>query len=126
MTLAFIASDLLLDFYTRPRTLPEPARGSPFTQGFVTNVLNPKVAMFMLAFLPQFVVPSRGNAGIQIVLLGLIWAAFGLVVLTVVAFAGASVAAVRRRSRVVRIGERYVTGGIFIGLGLRIIVPGRG
>jgi threonine/homoserine/homoserine lactone efflux protein len=44
-----------------------------FRRGFVMNVLNPKVAMFFLAFLPQFVTPSAGRIPLQMLLLGIIF-----------------------------------------------------
>ncbi|GAC1549958.1 MAG: LysE family translocator [Candidatus Velthaea sp.] len=104
-----------------------PQRGrvhdSPFIQGFITNVLNPKVAIFMLAFLPQFIVPSHGNVALQIVVLGAIWGVAGVIILGAVAFAGASIGAVRKRSPLVRNIEKYVTGSIFVGLGLRVALP---
>ena len=56
-----------------------------FWQGVVTNVLNPKVALFFLAFLPQFIHPERGNASMQILLLGLWFNFSGTVVNSVVA-----------------------------------------
>lgn len=91
-----------------------------FRQGVITNVLNPKVALFFLAFLPQFVDPVRGSAAAQIVVLGLIFDTSGTIVNTVVAL-GASRAAERVRGDS-RVGEilRKFTGVIFIGLGLRI------
>lgn len=91
-----------------------------FRQGVITNVLNPKVALFFLAFLPQFVDPARGSAAAQIVVLGLIFDTSGTIVNTVVAL-GASRAAERVRGDS-RVGEilRKFTGVIFIGLGLRI------
>jgi threonine/homoserine/homoserine lactone efflux protein len=51
-----------------------------FRQGFVTNVLNLKVCLFFIAFLPQFADPSRGLVGAQIVLLGIIFNTSGTVV----------------------------------------------
>jgi threonine/homoserine/homoserine lactone efflux protein len=49
-----------------------------FGEGFVVNVLNPKTAIFFLAFLPQFVDPSRGPVAPQIVLLGIVWVLLGM------------------------------------------------
>lgn len=51
--------------------------GAVFRQGVFTNVLNPKVALFFLAFLPQFVDPSKGTVALQIILLGLVFDASG-------------------------------------------------
>jgi threonine/homoserine/homoserine lactone efflux protein len=49
-----------------------------FWEGFVVNVLNPKTAIFFLAFLPQFTVPEAGPLAPQILLLGLIWLVLGM------------------------------------------------
>ncbi|MCK2221027.1 LysE family translocator [Actinomadura sp. ATCC 31491] len=49
-----------------------------FWQGFVVNVLNPKTAIFFLAFLPQFTDPAAGPVGPQILLLGLLWMVLGM------------------------------------------------
>ncbi|MEW9547245.1 LysE family translocator [Nonomuraea sp. NPDC050783] len=49
-----------------------------FWEGFVVNVLNPKTAIFFLAFLPQFVSPAAGPVGPQILLLGLLWIVLGM------------------------------------------------
>ena len=96
---------------------------SPFLQGFITNVLNPKVAIFMLAFLPQFVVVSHGHVAAQIFVLGAVWGVAGVTVLTCAASVGGSLAALRTRSARVRALERYITGTIFMGLGLRVAIP---
>src|SRR5512138_1103873 len=56
-----------------------------FWQGVLTNVLNPKVALFFLAFLPQFIHPEKGNAAMQILLLGLWFNFSGTVVNCIVA-----------------------------------------
>ena len=49
-----------------------------FGEGFVVNVLNPKTAMFYLAFLPQFVDPARGPIAPQVLVLGAVWVALGM------------------------------------------------
>ena len=56
-----------------------------FLSSMLTNLLNPKVAVFMLAFLPQFARPALGDLGVQILLLGLIYAAIPLLLMSVMA-----------------------------------------
>jgi threonine/homoserine/homoserine lactone efflux protein len=106
------------------RVEPAPLR-MVFRQGVITNVLNPKVALFFLAFLPQFVDPSRGNPVVQIVVLGLVFDVTGTLVNLGVAV-GASRAASRLRgaSRARDILQK-VTGALFIGLGLRLAFGSR-
>ena len=58
--------------------------GTLFWQGVLSNVLNPKVAIFFLAFLPQFVDRQNGNVAAQMVALGMIFAFFGLCFLVTV------------------------------------------
>ncbi len=96
-----------------------------FRQGAITNVLNPKVALFFLAFLPQFVDPSRGSPAAQIVVLGLIFDTSGTLVNVAVAL-GASRAADRMRANS-RVGDimRKLTGAVFVGLGLRLAFSSR-
>jgi len=84
-----------------------------FTQGVVVNVLNPKTALFFLAFLPQFVDRDR-TVWTQIAVLGLCWVALGLMSDGAYALAGGTIGGfIRRRRRAVR----YASGGIFVGLG---------
>jgi threonine/homoserine/homoserine lactone efflux protein len=96
-----------------------------YRRGLVTNLLNPKVALFVLAFLPQFVVPQQGHVGLQFATLGAIWFGTGLVVLSAVALAGGALEGLRRRSPRARTIERVLTGSIFLGLGLRVALPER-
>src|SRR5512132_490079 len=84
-----------------------------FTQGVVVNVLNPKTALFFLAFLPQFVDRDR-TVWTQIAVLGLAWVVLGLLSDGAYALAGGTIGGlIRRRRKTVRIAS----GGIFIGLG---------
>src|SRR5437899_8354528 len=83
-----------------------------FTQGVVVNVLNPKTALFFLAFLPQFVDRDR-TVWTQIAVLGLLWIGLGLLSDGAYALAGGTIGGfLRRRRRAVR----YASGGIFVGL----------
>jgi threonine/homoserine/homoserine lactone efflux protein len=107
------------------RALAPATRWQVFRQGVVTNVLNPKVALFFLAFLPQFVDPSRGSPALQIVALGLLFDVTGTTVNVLVAL-GASRAAgwLRRPGPAGRALER-LTGVLFIGLGVRLALARR-
>jgi len=91
-----------------------PRRGRRvFSQGIVVNVLNPKTALFFLAFLPQFIDRDR-TVWTQIAVLGLCWVALGLVSDGAYALAGGTIGRfIRRRRKAVR----YASGGIFVGLG---------
>ena len=93
--------------------------GTIFRQGVITNVLNPKVALFFLAFLPQFVDPARGNAALQVVVLGLLFDVSGTLVNLAVAVGSSRVAARLRSGRTARLVQR-VTGVLFIALGARL------
>lgn len=96
-----------------------------FRQGFVTNVLNPKVGLFFLAFLPQFVDPSRGLVGAQIVLLGIIFNTSGTVVnLSVALLSGRFGAWLEARPATFRLQRRF-TGSVLIGLAARLVLAGR-
>ncbi|HET9450008.1 MAG TPA: LysE family translocator, partial [Aggregicoccus sp.] len=97
-----------------------------FRQGVVTNVLNPKVALFFLAFLPQFVDPARGSVPGQLLLLGVLFNVSGTLVNLAVALA-ASGAGQWGRSR---LGSsallQRLTGVVFVGLGVRLALQRRG
>jgi threonine/homoserine/homoserine lactone efflux protein len=94
-----------------------PARAEPlgrlFRQGVVVNVLNPKTAVFFLAFLPQFVDPD-GTVWTQVIVFGLTFVALGLVTDSAYAVVAGSLGPwMRRRRRALR----YASGGVFVGLG---------
>ena len=89
-----------------------------YTQGAVVNIFNPKTALFFLAFLPQFVDPELGSAALQIAVLGTIFAVIALISdATYALLADALAGRIRRTGAGARV-RRYVTGSIFIGLGV--------
>ena len=94
--------------------------GTIFRQGAITNMLNPKVAIFFLAFLPQFVDARRGKVVLQILLLGLIFNVGGTLVNLAVAYAGGTLGELLRRNQSIARLQRRFTGLIFVGLGLRL------
>ena len=86
----------------------------------IAGTLNPKVAIFFLAFLPQFVNPARGQSFLQFMLLGLAFAALGLLGDSLLALvAGRARGHILAGSRVAQWRER-ITGTVFIGLGIRL------
>jgi threonine/homoserine/homoserine lactone efflux protein len=91
-----------------------------FRQGAITNVLNPKVAIFFLAFLPQFINAQRGSVVLQILVLGLIFNVGGTLVNLGVAYAGGTLGELLRRNQAIARLQRRFTGLIFVGLGLRL------
>jgi threonine/homoserine/homoserine lactone efflux protein len=97
---------------------PPRARRRIFVDGVVVNVLNPKTALFFLAFLPQFVDPDQGAATLQILLLGLIFVAIALCSDSLWALAAGTLGGWLRRSRWYLGVKRWVTGTVFVGLGL--------
>jgi threonine/homoserine/homoserine lactone efflux protein len=92
-----------------------------FRQGVITNILNPKVGMFFLAFLPQFVNPDRGPAGLQMLLLGVVFNVSGTLVNFAVAWLAGSLRAILQ-SHSGRAWFQRVSGAILIGLGVRLAV----
>jgi threonine/homoserine/homoserine lactone efflux protein len=88
-----------------------------YAQGVVVNVLNPKTALFFLAFLPQFVDRSRSVVP-QVAILGLLFAAIALLSdLTYAVLADALAGRMRRSARATRV-RQFATGGIFVALGI--------
>lgn len=95
-----------------------------FRDGFIVNLLNPKTALFFLAFLPQFVEVSRGHVAMQIAFLGLLFTALGLITDGCYALAAGTAGNWLKKSRGYLKLERYVSGALFIGLGVTAAFAG--
>lgn len=96
-----------------------------FWQGVVSNVLNPKIAIFFLAFLPQFVERGGDQVSLQMVFLGLTFAFFGLSFLLVVGYSSGTIGSwLTRRPQYAQSLQR-LAGGILIGLGIRLALTER-
>ncbi len=108
-----------------PGPRPEPQSTlSAVRRGVLVNVLNPKVALFFLAFLPQFIDTDRGSASAQIMVLGSVFFAIALAIDLVYAVAAGAVGRwLERRPRLLRRQER-ITGVIYLGLAALAISQG--
>jgi threonine/homoserine/homoserine lactone efflux protein len=121
--LVYLGVQTLLQARTRTEARPPQRRGSPFRQGFVSNLLNPKIAVFYATFLPQFVGPDDPVLA-KTLLLGSIHIAMGLVWLPLYAYAIVRAGAALRRPSVMRAVER-LTGTVLVALGLRLALERR-
>jgi threonine/homoserine/homoserine lactone efflux protein len=100
-----------------PKSLPE-----LFTQGFLVNLLNPKTALFFYAFLPQFVNPARGAVAGQILLLGALFVLLASCTDSLYALLSSTLGRFLTRNAGFRRIQRYVTGSIYIMLGVTAAV----
>jgi threonine/homoserine/homoserine lactone efflux protein len=112
------------DAFAADRERPTHAARHLFRQGFVVQVLNPKTAVFFLALLPQFVDPDRGSVTAQVVVLGLLLITLGIVTDSTYALAASSIGDALRRSSNARRAERYLSSGVYVGLGVTTAVAG--
>ncbi|MEV4256643.1 LysE family translocator [Spirillospora sp. NPDC049652] len=99
-----------------------PGRRRAFWQGMVTNLLNPKVILFNIAFLPQFVNPGLGHPMLQFMILGVTLVLIGLAVDGTVGVLSGRLAAALRRSRRAARALNVFGGVVFTGLAARLIL----
>jgi len=103
----------------------EPAAAAPvitrvFRRAIVTNVLNPKVALFFLAFVPQFVSIPRGHVALQFAILGVAFCITGTAVNLGVGLASGTIARTLRERRSVKRALDKAVGAVFVALGIRL------
>jgi threonine/homoserine/homoserine lactone efflux protein len=108
---------------TDPQRPPRRKRRD-FAEGVVVNVLNPKTALFFLAFLPQFVDPDGYRAWEQILVLGLTFMLLGLITDSMWALAAGTAGETLRKSRRWATTQRYASGSVFVGLGVVTALTG--
>lgn len=106
-----------------PGVRREPLRAM-FRQGVLVNLLNPKATLFIFAFLPQFVDPARGSAPVQILFLGGVFLFMGFLTDSLWALAAGTLGDWLRRSPRLRHGQRLVSGGMLVALGLAAAFSG--
>lgn len=91
-----------------------------YYQGILTNILNPKVALFFLAFLPQFVVPASSNKVFSFLFLGCLFITTGTLWCMFIALLSAKASLiVRSKTQLINVTKK-ITGVIFIGLGIKL------
>jgi RhtB (resistance to homoserine/threonine) family protein len=93
-----------------------------YRQGFLTNLLNPKVAIFFLSLMPQFIKPEYVNGPIPFVILGLTFITTGTIWCLFLAYSASSMTKIlRKNNKIGRIMQK-LSGGIFIALGLQLLL----
>ena len=102
--------------------LPDESLGRLFAKGLVANAINPKVVLFFLSFLPQFVVAERGDASWQTAQLGLLFTAQAMVLFSLLGYFSGAVGTWINRHPGAGMWMDRVAGAVFVGLGLKLII----
>jgi threonine/homoserine/homoserine lactone efflux protein len=95
-----------------------------YAQGVLVEALNPKTALFFFAFLPQFVNPARGQVSLQFLTLGMLFTLLGFTSDSIWALTAGSAAGWLRRNRSFSRNQRYISGTVYLGLGMATAVSG--
>ncbi|VXB85568.1 LysE family translocator [Massilia sp. 9I] len=102
--------------------VPDESARQLFFKGLLANAINPKVVLFFLSFLPQFVVASRGDANWQIAWLGLTFTVQAAVLFGLLGYFSGAIGQWLNRTPRAGMWLDRIAGAIFVGLGLRLIV----
>ena len=92
-----------------------------YKQGVLTNVFNPKVALFFLAFFPQFIDPSYAHSALSFLILGLSFALTGFVWCLCLALLASRFSANLRKNPAIEVLLNKISGVVFIGLGVKLL-----
>ena len=110
-----------------PRALPADSPRKLLLMGFLTNVLNPKVAVFYLSILPQFINTERGSVFAQSLVLGVTQISVSFAVNLLIALSAAGIATWFIRNPLWLAVQRYVMGGVLAALAVKLVLePRRG
>ncbi|MDP1535599.1 MAG: LysE family translocator [Burkholderiales bacterium] len=110
-----------------PRALPADSPRRLLLMGFLTNVLNPKVAVFYLSILPQFIETERGSVFAQSLMLGVTQISISFAVNLLIALSAAGIATWFARNPFWLTAQRYVMGGVLAALAIKLAFePRRG
>lgn len=107
------------------RDLPRDGPRKLFLMGFMTNLLNPKIAVMYLSLLPQFIDPARGSVLAQSLVLGTTQIAISVFVNAIIAISAASVAAFLIERPLFALLQRGLMGTVLAGLAVRMAFDGR-
>lgn len=107
------------------RQLPQDSPRRLFTMGFVTNLLNPKIAMLYLSLLPQFIAPEQGHVLLQSLLLGATQILISVSVNALIAVAAGSIAGFLAARPLWLLLQRWVMGTVLAGLAFRMAMEAR-
>lgn len=92
-----------------------------YKQGVITNTFNPKVALFFLAFFPQFIDPSYANSMLSFLVLGLSSAATGFIWCSCLALLASKFSEKLRKNPAIEVILNRISGVIFIGMGIKLL-----
>jgi threonine/homoserine/homoserine lactone efflux protein len=113
------------EIVTSSDPVPEQAMATIFTQAMAVNVLNPKTALFFIAFLPQFIDAAKGDIATQIMILGVLLITMGACSdMVYVLIAGRLGERLRSNSRFCRL-QRFCAGSVYLGIGVAAALTGR-
>jgi threonine/homoserine/homoserine lactone efflux protein len=104
---------------------PKKSLGILYRRGIIMNVTNPKVSIFFLAFLPQFVDPQRGAVSLQMVSLGTIFIVSTIFIFGAVALIGGTLGDWLNRSAKAQRAMNWIAGTVFVGLALKLVTAER-
>lgn len=107
------------------RQLPQDSPRRLFTMGFITNLLNPKIAMLYLSLLPQFIAPEQGHVLLQSLLLGATQILISVSVNALIAVAAGSIAGFLAARPLWLLLQRWVMGTVLAGLAFRMAMEAR-
>lgn len=107
------------------RELPRDGPGKLFAMGFLTNLLNPKIAVMYLSLLPQFIQPEQGSVLMQSFMLGATQIAISMSVNATVAIMAGSIAAFLARRPLWLVAQRWLMGTVLAGLAVRMATEAR-